>query len=166
MKKKILQSCLVLFVSLGAIYSTKETEQDYVSYMAEESQWYIYYNIPLDKDLQEYTQDLCHEMSVHYPLVIAMMEVADNWEWMEIDQQYQKWLGEDFGIQDWEDTEQSLLAGVYLLSCYSHLSDHHGILMAYSLGMAEAQNQWSSEVYTTEYSREVVAKMEALHTCF
>lgn len=40
---------------------------------------YIYYNVPLADDLQEYTQDLCNEYGVQYELVLALMSAESGY---------------------------------------------------------------------------------------
>lgn len=139
----------------------------------------IFYDVPLSTELQEYAYYLCHEMSVHYPLAIAVMQKESGFDServsqvnkngttdhgiMQITSSNHDWLEQEIGITDWLDPEQNILAGVFILSIHTHYQDHHQILMAYNSGAGGAKdNFWDYGIYTNSYSEQVMEIMEGL----
>lgn len=134
---------------------------------------YILYDIPLSKELQNYTQDVCEEYGVSYPLALAVMNRESRYQAdavsktsdygiMQINQGNHEWLEEELGITDWLDPEQNILAGVYVLSQFSEYEDPHQILMSYNCGPTGAKRLWADGVYSTAYSRAVVEVLDGL----
>lgn len=128
---------------------------------------YVLYDIQLSEELQHYTQDVCEEYGVSYPLVIAIMKkeseflpdavsVTDDYGIMQINDVNHEWLEEDLGVTDWFDPKQNILAGVYILSQFNEYKDVHQILMSYNCGPSGAKKLWAEGVYHTAYSRSVV----------
>ncbi len=134
---------------------------------------YVLYDIQLSEELQHYTQDVCEEYGVSYPLVIAIMKkesgflpdavsATNDYGIMQINGWNHEWLEGVLGITDWYDPRQNILAGVYMLSRFNEYEDVHQILMSYNCGPSGAKKLWSEGVYSTAYSRSVVEILEGL----
>jgi len=134
---------------------------------------YILYDISLSEELQNYTQDICEEYGVDYPLVLAIMQkesafrpdvisATNDYGIMQINQGNHAWLSGILGIDDWLDPRQCILAGVYVLSQFSQYEDPHQILMSYNCGPNGAKNLWADGIYSTAYSRAVVEILNEL----
>lgn len=133
---------------------------------------YVIYDVPLSKELQEYTQDVCEEYGVSYPLVLAIMKRESEYQMdaisttgdygiMQINNGNHEWLEGALGITDWLDPEQNILAGVYVLSQIDY-DDPHQVLMSYNCGPTGAKNLWADGIYSTAYSRAVVENLNGL----
>ena len=138
-----------------------------------EGKQYTIYDVPLSEELQRYTQDVCKEYGVSYPLVIAVMKKeseflpdtvssTSDYGIMQINQGNHEWLEGELGITDWFDPQQNILAGVYILSQLNGYEDVHKILMSYNCGPTGARRLWAEGIYSTAYSRAVVEIMDGL----
>lgn len=134
---------------------------------------YVLYDVQLSEELQHYTQDVCEEYGVSYPLVIAIMKKESEFRpdvisntgdhgIMQVNEGNHEWLEGVLGITDWYDPKQNILAGVYMLAQFSGYEDVHQILMSYNCGPSGAKRLWSEGVYTTAYSRAVVEILDGL----
>lgn len=134
---------------------------------------YVLYDIQLSEELQHYTQDVCEEYGVSYPLVIAIMKkesefrsdavsATNDYGIMQINGGNHEWLEGALGITDWFDPRQNILAGVYMLAQFNGYEDVHKILMSYNCGPSGAKKLWAEGVYSTAYSRSVVEILEGL----
>lgn len=134
---------------------------------------YVLYDIQLSEELQHYTQDVCEEYGVSYPLVIAIMKKesefrsdavssTNDYGIMQINGGNHEWLEWALGITDWFDPRQNILAGVYMLAQFNGYEDVHQILMSYNCGPSGAKKLWAEGVYSTAYSRSVVEILEGL----
>lgn len=134
---------------------------------------YVLYDVQIPEELQHYTQDMCEEYGVSYPLVIAIMKkeseflpgavsATDDYGIMQINSGNHEWLEKALGVTDWFDPRQNILAGVYILSQFNEYEDVHQILMSYNCGPSGAKKLWSEGVYSTAYSRSVVEILEGL----
>ena len=135
-----------------------------------------YYNIPLSKDLQLYTYNKCIEYGIldHYELVLAMMwqesnytadliSKTDDYGIMQINSCNHSWLVDLLGPTDFLDANDNINAGVYVISkLLIKYGDEHKALMAYNMGEHGASLNWQAGNYTSNYSRDVVAKREAI----
>ena len=135
-----------------------------------------YYNIPLSKDLQLYTYNKCIEYGIldHYELVLAMMwqesnytadliSKTDDYGIMQINSCNHSWLVDLLGPTDFLDASDNINAGVYVISkLLIKYGDEHKALMAYNMGEYGASLNWQAGNYTSNYSRDVVAKREAI----
>lgn len=135
-----------------------------------------YYNIPLSKDLQLYTYNKCIEYGIldHYELVLAMMwqesnytadliSKTDDYGIMQINSCNHSWLVDLLGPTDFLDASDNINAGVYVISkLLIKYGDEHKALMAYNMGEHGASLNWQAGNYTSNYSRDVVAKREAI----
>lgn len=135
---------------------------------------YIYYNVPLADDLQEYTQDLCKEHGVQYELVLALMSAETDYRTniisktndygiMQINKINHERLSKTLGITDYLDPEQSIRAGIYMLSEIAENYDTpQEILMVYNRGHAGAKRLWRQGTTTTKYTNRVLERMKTL----
>jgi len=135
-----------------------------------------YYDIPLSKDLQLYTYNKCVEYGIpdHYELVLAMMwqesnynpdivSATDDYGIMQINACNHEWLSDLLGITNFLDVYQNIDAGTYLISkMLLKYDDEHKALMAYNMGENGASLNWQAGIYTSNYSRGVAAKREAI----
>ena len=135
-----------------------------------------YYDIPLSKDLQLYTYNKCVEYGVpeHYELVLAMMwqesnytadliSSTDDYGIMQINSCNHSWLVDLLGPTNFLDASDNINAGVYVISkLLIKYGDEHKALMAYNMGEHGASLNWQAGNYTSNYSRGVVAKREAI----
>ena len=135
-----------------------------------------YYDIPLSKDLQLYTYNKCVDYGIpeHYELVLAMMWQESNYTEdlisstndygiMQINSCNHSWLVDLLGPTDFLDASDNINAGVYVISkLLIKYGDEHKALMAYNMGEHGASLNWQAGNYTSNYSRDVVAKREAI----
>lgn len=135
-----------------------------------------YYDIPLSKELQLYTYTRCVDYGIadHYELVLAMMWQESNFTpdtisktndygIMQINACNHEWLRDMLGTTDFLDASQNIDAGTYIISrMLLKYEDEHKALMAYNMGENGASLNWEAGIYTSNYSRGVVAKREAI----
>lgn len=135
-----------------------------------------YYDIPLSKELQLYTYTRCVDYGIpeHYELVLAMMWQESNFTpdtisktndygIMQINACNHEWLRDVLGTTNFLDASQNIDAGTYIISkMLLKYEDEHKALMAYNMGERGASLNWEAGIYTSNYSRGVVAKREAI----
>lgn len=135
-----------------------------------------YYDIPLSKDLQLYTYNRCVEYGIpeHYELVLAMMwqesnytpdiiSATDDYGIMQINACNHEWLSDLLGTTNFLDVYQNIDAGTYIISkMLLKYGDEHKALMAYNMGENGAALNWDAGIYTSSYSRGIIAKREAI----
>lgn len=127
----------------------------------------VYFDCPLDEELQDYIFELCEEEEIPPSLVIAIIDhesefTADvvsstkDYGLMQINECNHEWLSETYGITDFLDPKENILAGVKILgTLYRKYEDPHEILMAYNMGEWGAKDAWEQGILTTPYSEEV-----------
>lgn len=135
-----------------------------------------YYDIPLSKELQLYTYTRCVDYGIadHYELVLAMMWQESNFTpdtisktndygIMQINACNHEWLRDVLGTTNFLDASQNIDAGTYIISkMLLKYEDEHKALMAYNMGERGASLNWEAGIYTSNYSRGVVAKREVI----
>lgn len=135
-----------------------------------------YYDILLSKELQLYTYTRCVDYGIadHYELVLAMMWQESNFTpdtisktndygIMQINTCNHEWLRDVLGTTNFLDASQNIDAGTYIISkMLLKYEDEHKALMAYNMGERGASLNWEAGIYTSNYSRGVVAKREAI----
>ena len=129
----------------------------------------IYYDCPLSHDLQDYIRLLCDENGIPMSLVIAIIDVessfnpkavssTNDYGLMQINKINHGWLREQ-GVIDIFDPYQNVYGGILILSqCYN--GNMSKTLMSYNLGTGGASELWNEGVYSTNYSRTVLATKE------
>ena len=135
-----------------------------------------YYDIPLSKELQLYTYTRCVDYGIpeHYELVLAMMwqesnynpdsvSATDDYGIMQINACNHEWISNLLGTTNFLDVYQNIDAGTYIISkMLLKYGDEHKALMAYNMGENGAALNWDAGIYTSSYSREIIAKREAI----
>lgn len=126
-------------------------------------------DIPLSKELQEYTIETSNKFGVPSELMFALMKVESNFKpnlisstndygLCQINKINHSRLSKELGIKDFLDPKSSILAGTYIMSGYyqKYNGDLHRMLMAYNMGEAGARNAVSRGFTTSRYSRKVI----------
>lgn len=121
----------------------------------------LYYipEIPLDKELQKYTYDLCLEKNIDYELVLAVMWRESRFEFdatgynangtqdsgiMQINDINKEWIAKELDITDLYDPYQNILAGITMLADFINTYGEHDGLMSYgagAVGMTRLKNK-------------------------
>lgn len=136
------------------------------------------YDIPLSKELQEYTYEMCELTGIeeHYPLILGMMwreshfdaaavSSTDDYGIMQINKQNHKNLQETLGVDNFLDPYDNIEAGVHIIATLLHkYSDENKALMAYNMGPTGASRQWDRGNYSSFYSRDILSKAQAIET--
>ena len=135
----------------------------------------VTYQVPLDAELQSYTEKMCDLYDVPLELAYAVMQVESDFTpaahsstgdygLMQINSINAGWLKDELGITDLLDARQNIQAGCYMLGMY--LSEYEGnvncALMAYNLGATGAKKAWSAGTYSTAYTDKVWNAMVGL----
>ncbi|MFI3254402.1 MAG: transglycosylase SLT domain-containing protein [Eubacteriales bacterium] len=138
---------------------------------------YVYYDVPLSDELQEYTQDLCLELNVDFPLVLSIMaqeskygldsispknkDGTKDYGIMQINSCNHDSLGQRLGITDFLDPHQNILAGLTMLADYWYLNDYQTIAMYYNSGPGTGKSNVAKGIWTP-YSIEVMETLNLL----
>ena len=142
---------------------------------AEPETKYVYYDVPLSDDLQEYTQDLCDEYDFPcYDIIVAMIwtesgyredivSKTNDWGYMQINGINHQTLKEELGITNFLDGKQNIRAGVYMIQkLYHKYGDIGKALMAYNCGEYGASKLWKEGTTSTNYSRTIMQRATEL----
>lgn len=129
---------------------------------------YIYYDIPLDIDLQTHINVLCKEYNVPYSIVISLIyhestykadviSSTNDYGLMQINKVNHGWISADLGISNFLNPYENCHAGIYMLSIlFDKYDNPHLVLMAYNFGEGRARQLWASGVFSSKYSDKVV----------
>ena len=132
----------------------------------------VYYDCPLDHELQDYIEGLCDEYGLPMDMVIALISVescfqanvisgTNDYGLMQINKINHEWLSTKYGITDFLDPYQNVLCGISILAQhYSKYQDVDKTLMAYNLGATGANRLWNEGVFETFYTQKVKEAME------
>lgn len=134
------------------------------------------FKVSLEDTLQVYTYKTCEQYNVtdYYTLIMALMWVESRYDasaisatndygLMQINVCNHKYLREKLGVSDFLDAQDNIQAGIYMLSGYIlEYGDVHKALMAYNMGSRGASKLWNKGIYSSAYSRHVVAAWETL----
>ena len=134
------------------------------------------YDVPMEPEILAYLTEQCELRGVPVALALAVIETESGYDagavsadgkcvgLMQLHEINYGWLGEHFGdAWDAEDPCDNIEAGLYILAGY--LDKYEGVhkaLMCYNMGQAGAKRAWKKGVYSTKYSRKIVARMEEL----
>ncbi|HHU55928.1 MAG TPA: lytic transglycosylase domain-containing protein, partial [Acholeplasmataceae bacterium] len=87
------------------------------------------YDVPLDKEIQQYLYSKCKEYEIEYELALAIIQVESNFKpnavnvnsnntkdvgLFQINSFNHKWLSEELGITDFADPYQNIDAGIFM----------------------------------------------------
>lgn len=142
---------------------------------AVESDTYIYYDIDLSDELQEYTQDVCKKYGINHRIALAIMYVETRFQpdkisktadhgIMQINECNHDNYVEKLGITNFLDAKQGILCGVYMLY---DLKTNYGcdtedkMIMSYP-GVGDAWELWEKGIYTNWYVDAVRDAMKLL----
>lgn len=135
---------------------------------------YIYYDIDLDYELQEYVQDICNEYGIDHKLVLALIGCESSYQidavsktsdygLMQINKCNFKHIKEQFGELDFLSAKDNILAGVYMLSLVKdYAKNNNELLMCYNLGVNGAKAKWAKGIYSNIYTEKVQKQMDKL----
>lgn len=130
----------------------------------------VYYDVPLSADLQNFIFSECASRGVPTDLVIALIGVesdfnpgliskTNDYGLMQINLCHKEFLEKTLKITNLLDEKQNVQAGVYMLSgIIRQYENDNQALMVYNCGESGAKRLWKSGVYSTAYSRKVIAK--------
>lgn len=198
MKKAVRTIILVLVVFLSdvACMNTSDPEMEETTLQIEkaavqveskeersESKHYIYYEVPREyamnggefsEELQEFTQDLCEERKLSYPLVLAVIERETGYRnvdpngfgstgYMQVIQKWHEERMEKFGVVDLLDPKGNITVGVdYMTELLQKYQDINLALMAYNMGESRAKELWEDGIYTSDYADYIVKREEEI----
>lgn len=134
----------------------------------------LYYNVPLDEDLQSYIFELCEASGIDSSIVIAMIGrestyrdyvVGDNgrsFGLMQIQARWHRDRMSELGCTDLLDPYQNVAVGVdYLAELMSTGEPIEWVLMAYNGGPSYANKKYLAGI-VSDYAREILVKSENL----
>lgn len=146
---------------------------DTVSVEQEEETPYYISEIPLSRELQKYTYDLCKEKHISYELILAVMWKESDFQTnlinvnrndtkdyglLQINTSNLKWLQEKCGITDVMDDKNNIRSGIELVSyCVSKYGENDG-LIAYNMGESGMKKLKKKGYASTYYSRTILSK--------
>ena len=136
---------------------------------------FVYYDIPLELDIQRHIFDECQLHEVPYELAMAVMYVETGGTFdsslrsktndsglFQINDVHKQWLKES-GITDLYNPYQNSSAGIWILKDALGKGDNiHTSLMVYNMGHGGARKLWKKGIYSSKYSRKVVETMDLL----
>ncbi len=133
-----------------------------------------YYDVPLSYDLQDFIFSECVSKNVPTDLVIALIGVesdfnpkliskTNDYGLMQINVCHKDSLRKTLQITNLLDEKQNIKAGVYMLSgIVDKYSDVNQELMVYNCGESGAARLWNNGVYSTNYSKKVIKKIDEI----
>ena len=151
------------------------TGKQFTSEELKDEDGFVYYDIPLELDIQRHIFDECQLYEVPYELAMAVMYVETGGTFdsslrsktndsglFQINDVHKKWLRES-GINDLYNPYQNSSAGIWILKDALSKGDNiHTSLMVYNMGHGGARKLWKKGIYSSKYSRKVVETMDLL----
>lgn len=144
---------------------------------AEELQLKEYFDVPLSHDLQDFIAELCEVYHVDPAIVTAMIykestyradamgDSGKSYGLMQIQKRWHEARMDKLGVDDLLDPYQNVAVGIDFLAELIKKYDGNveKALVAYNMGASGAyKNCFSKGVYSSKYSRAVLAKAEEL----
>ena len=137
---------------------------------------YVYYDVPLSAEVQEYIQDTCEEFGFkRVDVVIGLIgwessytatavSSTDDYGYMQINASNAEWLRDAIGVTDFiNDWRQNIRAGVFFLdSMYDYFEDMSYALIGYNAGLNMALQYKQLGVEDNDYSRGVLGVVKSL----
>lgn len=130
---------------------------------------FVMLHVDASEDMQRMIYDISKEYGLDYTFVAAIIKKESNFQpnlisssgdygLMQINKTVHKKLRTELGITDFLDPEQNVRAGCYILSGYVQKYKYENLaLMAYNCGENSARALWNDGVWSTKYSRKVMA---------
>lgn len=126
---------------------------------------------PLSSDIKSYLKKKCDEYGFDYPIMLGLIRqesgfnpnaVSSTGDYglCQINKTNHKWMKEVFG-SDWDplNAYDSIDASLYILNSLDssyNCKNYHILLMNYNLGHGNAKKKFSSGIYSTQYSRNIL----------
>jgi soluble lytic murein transglycosylase-like protein len=132
----------------------------------------VYYDCPLDNDLQDYIREVCEINDIPMSLVLAIISAessfrqniiskTNDYGLMQINVVNHEWLSEEFGITDFLDPYSNVFCGIQIyMKHYEKYGNMNKALMAYNLGATGAKRLWDKGIYGTDYTQKILKIME------
>ena len=132
----------------------------------------VYYDCPLDDDLQDYIREVCEINDIPMSLVLAIISAessfrqniiskTNDYGLMQINVVNHSWLSEEYGVTDFLDPYSNVFCGIQIyLKHYERYGDVNKALMAYNLGATGAKRLWDKGIYGTDYTQKILKIME------
>ena len=155
---------------------TKQTSVIQLAASAPAQQWSYSEEIPLPAEIQETLWAVSREFELPYELFLAMIEretdfrsiLGDNGDsigYMQVQPKHHKERMDRLGVTNlWDPASNFRVGADYLSEHLSNYGNIHLALMAYNCGPAGAQKLWRQGVYSSEYSKEIVARADYWRT--
>ena len=137
----------------------------------------LYFDVPLDKDLQDHIFTTCEELGVDPALVVSIIKKESNYildavgdkgrslGLMQIQPRWQKERMARFGCDDLLDPYQNITIGVDILRELIDTGNSlEWVLMAYNGGQAYA-NKYISQGIVSSYAKTVIDNSNSLVRC-
>lgn len=132
-----------------------------------------YYNIPLEKQYQDFVFEMCEKYSVPVNIVLGIMWQESKFDFMALSSDrscvgimqvnvcnYDE-LNKQLGITDLTNPQQNIESGVYIFSNMLHkYGDCHKALVCYNCG-----EQGAKDLIASRYSRDVLDYALNLKEC-
>lgn len=125
---------------------------------------HIYYDVPLERGLQDYIVELCKANNISPELVYAIICVESGYCETAVNacencfglMQINECNFEAYQLDNPMDVYENVRVGIAMLSeLLSEYGDVNKALMAYNCGVAGAQRLWSEGITQTSYCRKV-----------
>lgn len=120
---------------------------------------YVYDEIPLDADTQEYTHKLCDELSISYAFALAMMESESSFNaeasgdsgnsigYMQINKCNWARMEEEYGL-DVHDPKDNIAAGLYIMrELFEENEDPYRVILCYKAGKSKGTELYESGIF-------------------
>lgn len=129
---------------------------------------FIPLDVPMDRNLQEFTFYLCNGYNIDFTLVMAIIQQESSFKadaisgsgdygLMQINKINQPYLTETLGIKDFLDPYNNIRSGLFILrKLFEKYETPEKVLMAYNMGENGASKLWEQGIFETNHSRKVL----------
>ena len=135
---------------------------------------YVYFDVPLDEDLQRYIFEVCDEYEIDPTIIIAMIfkestyrdwligDSGNSFGLMQIQERWHRERMRDLGVTDLLDPYQNVTVGIdYFTELYNYHQGLEWTLMAYNGGVSYA-NRMAGQGRVSDYALSVLNKSDEL----
>lgn len=165
--RKLVAIIVLIIVAVCGIISSCDSKAK-----AKEPQ--LYYDVPLDVEVQDHIFKVCEEYGVKPEIVVAMIDreskfkassIGDNgtsYGLMQVRPKYHTPRMKKLNITDLLNPKQNITVAVdYLAECLEKNGDIEKALIAYNAGQTGAEERFFSKgIYSNAYSQDVLEKAE------
>ena len=138
----------------------------------------VIYDVPMSKDLQIFTQEMCEDYKVDFKLVLAVIAVESGFRstaynektdccgLMQVNAVNLPVLREKLGVTNLFDSYENVLSGIYILRyALNYGGDTVHALMIYNNGLNGAKKLIQKGIHSTDYTDKVLLEMKKLRVC-